>query len=34
MIGVQGNRITHIANGQIPTDAKLDIAVRLAATQE
>lgn len=33
MIGVQGNRITHIANGQIPTDAKLDIAVRLAALQ-
>ena len=33
MIGVQGNRITHLANGQIPTDAKLDIAVRLAALQ-
>ena len=33
MIGVQGNRITHIANGQIPTDAKLDMAVRLAALQ-
>ena len=33
MIGVQGNRITHIANGQIPTDARLDIAVRLAALQ-
>ena len=33
VIRAEGSRITHIANGQIPTDAKSDLPVRLAALQ-
>lgn len=30
----EGSRLTHIANGQIPTDAKEPMALRLAALQQ
>lgn len=33
VIRVEGSRIVHIANGQIPTDPKAPITVRLAALQ-
>ena len=34
VIRVEGSRIAHIANGQVPTDAKLSMAERLAALQQ
>ena len=34
MVRREGSRLTHIANGQIPTDAKLPMAQRLAALQQ
>ena len=33
VIRVEGSRLSHIANGQVPTDAKAPMAVRLAALQ-
>ena len=33
MIRVEGSRISHIANGQVPTDARAPMAERLAALQ-
>lgn len=33
VIRVEGSRLSHVANGQIPTDAKASIAMRLAALQ-
>lgn len=33
VISVEGSRISHIANGQVPTDAKAPMAMRLAALQ-
>lgn len=33
MIRTEGSRLTHVANGQIPTDPKAPIAARLAALQ-
>lgn len=34
VIRAEGSRITHIANGQVPTDAKAPMAQRLAGLQE
>ncbi|QYJ07061.1 crossover junction endodeoxyribonuclease RuvC [Qipengyuania flava] len=34
VIRAEGSRITHIANGQVPTDAKAPMALRLAGLQE
>ena len=34
VIRVEGSRLSHVANGQIPTDAKAPMAARLAALQE
>ena len=33
VISVEGSRISHVANGQVPTDAKAPMATRLAALQ-
>jgi crossover junction endodeoxyribonuclease RuvC len=34
VIRAEGSRITHIANGQVPTDAKAPMALRLAGLQD
>ncbi len=34
VVRVEGSRLTHIANGQIPTDAKAPMAERLAGLQQ
>ena len=34
VIRAEGSRITHVANGQVPTDAKAPMALRLAGLQE